>query len=64
MACDPRLDDDGQQSLHTFLTQADLVKFARAEAEQEAMHRAFSTVEGFIEQSRPSDAPNEQEKPS
>jgi len=64
MARDPRLDDDGQRSLHTFLTQADLVKFARAEAEQEAMHRAFSTVEDFIEQSGPSDAPDKEEKPS
>lgn len=55
MAQDPRLKAGEQQTLHTFLTQADLVKFARADAEQEVMQTAFSTVEHFIDQTVPSD---------
>jgi len=55
MAQDPRLKAGEQQTLHSFLTQADLVKFARADAEQEVMQTAFSTVEHFVDQTIPSD---------
>lgn len=58
MTQDPRLKVGEQQTLYTFLTQADLVKFARADAEQEVMQTAFSTVEHFIDQTVPSDPAN------
>jgi hypothetical protein len=50
MASDVRLEIKEQQTLRHFLTQADLVKFARADAEQEVMQTAFSTVESFVDQ--------------
>jgi len=37
-----------RQALNPFFTQADLVKFARAGAEQEVMQTAFQTVEAFV----------------
>lgn len=55
MAADSRLAVKEQQTLRSFLTQADLVKFARAGAEQPVMQNAFSTVEQFIDQTTPSD---------
>ena len=52
MASDVRLGMNEQQTLRNFMTQADLVKFARAEAEQEVMQNAFSTVDTFVEQTK------------
>ncbi len=52
MSADTRLDIKEQQTLQNFLTQADLVKFARAGAEQEVMQNAFTTVETFVEQTK------------
>lgn len=48
MAHDDRLQSHEQQTLRTFLTQADLVKFSRAGAEKEVMRTAFQTVEDFV----------------
>ena len=47
---DTRLTLKNQQTLRQFFTQADLVKFARAGAEQDVMRTAFSTVEQFVNQ--------------
>jgi hypothetical protein len=58
MAADSRLEIKEQQTLRNFLTQADLVKFARAGAEQPVMQNAFTTVEQFIDQTAPSDQVN------
>jgi hypothetical protein len=52
MTADIRLDIKEQQTLRNFMTQADLVKFARADAEQDVMNTAFSTVEEFVEQTK------------
>lgn len=52
MATDTRLELKEQQTLRNFLMQADLVKFARAGAEQDVMQNAFSTVEDFVEQTK------------
>ena len=52
MSKDIRLDLKEQQTLRNFMTQADLVKFARADAEKEVMQNAFSTVEEFVEQTK------------
>jgi hypothetical protein len=52
MAADIRLELKEQQTLRNFMTQADLVKFARAGAEQDVMQNAFSTVEDFVEQTK------------
>lgn len=52
MTSDARLELQQQQALQNFLTQADLVKFARAGAEQDVMQNAFATVESFVEQTR------------
>lgn len=52
MAKDVRLGMKEQQTLRNFLTQADLVKFARAGAEKEVMQNAFTTVEEFVEQTK------------
>jgi hypothetical protein len=52
MSSDTRLELKEQQTLRNFMTQADLVKFARAEAEQEVMENAFTTVETFVEQTK------------
>ena len=48
--CDPSLTPQDQNTLRNFFTQADLVKFARAGAEQEVMRTAFTTVETFVDQ--------------
>jgi hypothetical protein len=61
MASDTRLELKEQQTLRNFLTQADLVKFARAGAEQDVMQNAFSTVEDFVEQTK-EEPPQEKEK--
>jgi hypothetical protein len=58
MAADKRLEINEQQTLRNFMTQADLVKFARAGAEQPVMQNAFTTVEQFIDQTAPSDQVN------
>ncbi len=63
MAHDERLHLKEQQTLRHFLTQADLVKFARADAEKDVMRTAFSTVEDFVKQTKitesdPSDSPH------
>lgn len=52
MAHDVRLNIKEQQTLRNFMTQADLVKFARADAEGDVMRSAFSTVEEFVEQTK------------
>lgn len=52
MANDRRLGLREQQTLRQFLTQADLVKFARAGAEGDVMRTAFATVETFVEQTK------------
>jgi hypothetical protein len=54
MTADNRLAIQEQQTLHNFLTQADLVKFARADAQQDVMQNAFDTVDQFIDQTTPS----------
>lgn len=54
MTADTRLGIKEQTSLHNFLTQADLVKFARAGAENDVMQNAFDTVEQFVDQTTPS----------
>ena len=59
MATDTRLELKEQQTLRNFLTQADLVKFARAGAEQDVMQNAFSTVEDFVEQTKEEPPPEE-----
>jgi hypothetical protein len=55
MTADTRLSLSEQQTLGNFLTQADLVKFARAGAEKAVMQNAFTTVEQFVDQTAPSD---------
>ena len=57
MSSDTRLELKEQQTLRNFLTQADLVKFARAGAEQDVMQNAFATVEDFVEQTKESEQP-------
>ncbi len=52
MSHDARLEIKEQQTLRNFLTQADLVKFARADAEGDVMRSAFATVEEFVEQTK------------
>ena len=52
MTAGTRLAIKEQQTLHNFLTQADLVKFARADAQQDVMQNAFDTVDRFIEQTK------------
>lgn len=52
MASDTRLELKEQQTLRNFLTQADMVKFARAGAERPVMQTAFDTVEHFVEQTK------------
>jgi predicted HicB family RNase H-like nuclease len=56
MTADNRLAVKEQQTLHNFLTQADLVKFARADAQQDVMQNAFDTVEQFVEQTKEKNA--------
>jgi hypothetical protein len=56
MTADNRLAIKEQQTLHNFLTQADLVKFARADAQQDVMQNAFDTVEQFVEQTKEKNA--------
>ena len=53
MAHDQRLATQEQQTLRNFLTQADLVKFARADAERDVMRTAFQTVETFVTNTTP-----------
>jgi hypothetical protein len=59
MSADQRLGVGEQQTLKNFLTQADLVKFARAGAEQAVMQNAFVTVECFVEQTKEEPPPEE-----
>ncbi len=59
MTADNRLAIKEQQTLHNFMTQADLVKFARADAQQDVMQNAFETVEQFVEQTAPADQTNQ-----
>lgn len=47
------LPSEHQALLSDFFEQADLVKFARADAQQDVMQTAFSTVESFVHQTRP-----------
>jgi len=49
---DAQLNPHDRQTLREFFAQADLVKFARAGAEQEVMQVAFHTVELFVEQTQ------------
>jgi hypothetical protein len=50
MSSDVRLDIKEQQTLRNFMTQADLVKFARDDAQQDVMQTAFTTFEAFVDQ--------------
>ena len=52
MAHDQRVATQEKQVLRSFLTQADLVKFARVDAAQEVMRSAFDTVETFVEKTK------------
>ncbi len=47
---DSRLNVENRQTMNCFFEQSDLVKFARAGAEQEVMQTAFETVEQFVNQ--------------
>ena len=58
---DPRLDLENSRALQLFFEQSDLVKFARAGAEQDVMQTAFSTVEQFIDQTHQSDPTDKNE---
>jgi hypothetical protein len=49
------LPGEHKERLLPFFEQADLVKFARADAERDIMQTAFSTVEQFISQTSPTD---------
>lgn len=60
MSKDVRLGMKEQQTLRNFLTQADLVKFARAGAEKEVMQNAFATVDEFVEQTKEEPQPEEE----
>jgi hypothetical protein len=60
MAHDGRLNIKEQQTLRNFMTQADLVKFARAGAEKEVMQTAFSTVAQFVDQTAECPTPNKE----
>ncbi|MDD3277165.1 MAG: hypothetical protein PHP93_08965 [Kiritimatiellales bacterium] len=62
MSSDVRLDIKEQQTLRNFMTQADLVKFARADAEKEVMQTAFNTVDEFVEQTKEEPQPEEETK--
>jgi hypothetical protein len=57
MSSDTRLEFKEQQALRNFMTQADLVKFARADAQQDVMQNAFATVEQFVEQTKQENLP-------
>lgn len=61
MTHDERLKINEQQTLRTFLMQADLVKFARADAEKDVMRTAFQTVEDFVTNTTPQEDPLPQE---
>jgi len=60
MTRDDRLKIQEQQTLRTFLNQADLVKFARADAEKDVMRTAFDTVETFVDQTAEHPTPNKE----
>ncbi len=55
-----KLPPEHQQVLRDFFMQADLVKFARADAEQAAMQTAFQTVTQFVDQTAERPTPNEE----
>ncbi len=61
MSSDTRLEFKEQQTLRNFMTQADLVKFARADAQQDVMQNAFATVEQFVEQTKEEPQPEGKE---
>lgn len=61
MSSDTRLEFKEQQILRNFMTQADLVKFARANAQQDVMQNAFATVEEFVEQTKEEPQPEGRE---
>ncbi len=61
MSSDTRLEFKEQQALRNFMTQADLVKFARADAQQDVMQNAFATVEQFVEQTKEEPQPEDRE---
>ena len=46
----PTLSDQQQRILNTFLQQADVVKFAKGEWEQNAMEEAFQTTRTFVQE--------------
>ena len=60
MAHDDRLKINEQQTLRSFLTQADLVKFARADAEKDVMRTAFQTITQFVDQTAECPTPNKE----
>jgi hypothetical protein len=62
---DPSLTGKNSATLQQFFTQADLVKFAQADAKQDVMQSAFDTVEQFVSQTEPrEDLPQESAKNS
>lgn len=52
---DSSLSAENRSILQQFFTQADLVKFARADAANDVMHVAFDNVQNFVNQTEPSD---------
>lgn len=57
---DTRLTLKDQTTLREFFTQADLVKFARAGAEQDVMRTAFDTIETFVDQTQQEESQSEE----
>jgi len=55
-----KLSPEHKEDLRDFFTQADLVKFARADAEQAAMQAAFQTITQFVEQTAEHPVTNEE----
>jgi hypothetical protein len=55
-----RLDLKNRLTLNRFFEQSDLVKFARAGAEQDVMQTAFQTVEQFVNQTTECPAPDKE----
>lgn len=57
-----KLSHEHKKFLATVFEQSDLVKFARADAQQEVMQTAFDTVEQFVDQTTQEDLPQESTK--
>lgn len=57
------LSPEHKQQLMPFFEQSDLVKFANADAEQDIMRTAFSTVENFVNQTCQTDPTSQTDQP-